>query len=270
MNADRLYRRVVASLALVAFLTVAGCSSSADKSATGVTFVASKTPEAALNTFIIALVKNDGKNLLDTFAITNVATKTDFVKTAKRVRALEPIRGLAPNNSPVFQRLNEAQRAARASTEITGLIYSLLLPPDHEDLLGVFPVDKNGREAESFRDAVNPVGLASLKVEKIVPVVGVGRKPVPKLAQNYAEANAASGCDERREYLVLYRLDGKTFQGAFSAIRYGNDWGLESLAPPLAGGSVGQVVLVTAAEFDEKATELSKNVGQAAGTSSTP
>jgi hypothetical protein len=170
----------------------------------------------------------------------------------------------------VFQRVNEAQRAARTSTEILGFIYSLLLPPDHEDLVGVFPVDKDGTEAESFRDAVNTARLASLKVEKIVPVVGVGREPVPTLAQNYAEANAASGCDERREYLVLYRLGDKTFQGAFSAIRYGDDWGLESLTPPLAGGSVGQVVPQTAEEFDEKAAELSKKVGQAAGTSPTP
>lgn len=209
------------------------------------------TPEEAVETSTERIAEGDAAGALTAWATDAQAENLDLVGTLERLRAFTPAdTSSLPSDDELFVELAKTTRAGAAAEQYRRMTISLLLPD--VDLDSTTPLEKGDVSAQDIVDELDSARLAGLTAQRIDQVKGPG-----KLDENLAEAAKLVGADERREYVVLYELDGETYLGGVGVLRYGDDWQIDRLQSDFAGTAYGALEAITSEEYDDLVADFS-------------
>lgn len=226
-------------------------SGRAEVSSQGTAGSAFATPEEALENLVIGLNTAQADTIVSSFAPERFAAGFDFVAWSKRALILQPGRSLMPSDHDLYRDMNAFQRTADSLAQVKMLIYTMIsAEPDAARELLVIR-DEDGEQSEAFAGSVDPAKLEGLTIERTVEVPAAG-SPIEARAEEIHAAQAkVFAADEIREFMVLYRLGDETFEGGFTAARFGDAWSIETLGSALGGTDAsGAVESMSADEFD--------------------
>ena len=206
------------------------------------------TPEAAIRQVAKGLATDDADASIQAFAIDRAAAGFDFDRYVNRLQAIDPL-ALSPSSSPLYRELNRMTLLGRAASQLKITAYSLLT----RQAVDSSPIIvRSPGEAAAFRASVDPRKLAGLRVVRIAPVpsrlAGDAR-----YRRTLRESAAVYGAAEATERAVLYGVNGKTYFGGATLLRYGRGWHVQTLSSAIYGTpSSGRVEPMTPAEFRAK------------------
>lgn len=247
-------RRTANLMALAALGALAAPLPAAAKEKSAETEMSFASPEAAIDHIVSALLDADLHAALLAFAIERRASDYSFVKMAVRLNSIS-LQTVAPPTGFAFYRdVAVAQFTHEAASQLRNLIYSLLAPTGTilDRVIALGEGQDMGQFASDLEAALDPARLANLKVLQMVA-------PVPEMANSevhrrniLAQLNVTGG-EDLQERMVLYEVDGRTYEGGFTLVRYGDRWNIRSMNATLAGTPVsGHAEPISAAEFAAK------------------
>ena len=185
------------------------------------------SPEAVIQNFI-SQMKNaniDAAINLSPFCVDRLVNKITPRENLLYINSLLPTDNLIfPSAS-----IRKYELLGRYSTQIKFFVYSILLPEEFNQFINYMPMSNiNENIINRFFSALNFQNLRSLEIvrfDRSNPEVQFSER-----GRSYNDnQKKIYGFDERVEYTVLYRLNGKYYVGGMTIVKYGNDWYLLSL-----------------------------------------
>jgi len=136
-------------------------------------------------------------------------------------------------------------------SQIKGFISSILLPQEFSDYVNYSPVPVNEDENKinRFISALNVQNLTSLELIRFdifspeTQFSERGRRFIELQKQIY-------GFDERAEYSILYRHNGKYYAGTMTVVKYGKDWYILALNSLFANTSISGAIELVSGTID--------------------
>jgi len=240
MNSERNTR--IAALALVltlVFSFVLPASASATYESPG--FVSA---EDALMAYIEGLQQGDLQQMIGAFAIETYIEHLDLVAWIERLNSYFPnIAVKLPNASPMVTALNIESRRANIIDEILRQLMSFHIEDESVMYMntGPFPHDIFG-SAEDFvdllRTSMEPMALQSMEFLSFVePAVLFEYYDDEKIQAIIEGSRVICGADELKSVAAFFTVHGKLYVLCANALRYGEQWYLESL-----GGHLGAIM----------------------------
>lgn len=206
-------------------------------------------PEEVVKEFVRRIGNEDFLGAIELFNCDMKAEKYDFATYVTRIRSIHCIM-LLPSSSKGYVALNREKLRGDATMEIRMFTASILLPDKFRAYIDkmpyVFPKGASdavvAEEIREFTEALDPQrlqGLRFLSMTFSTPSKHFSEKNQQSTKKN----NLTYGCDERKEYIVLYELAGKIFKGGVMLTRYGETWFIDSLSSYLADTPFGGAVV---------------------------
>lgn len=167
-------KKLVSILVVFLGLIAAGCSGPSPSATNTVAPIATptvtlyKTPEDAINAYMLGVAQADTSKILQACAINEMSEKFKFDVYTERLKAFLPSQSLAPANSPFYVEANKAQLTAQILNRVKILVYSLLSNEKVDDgSVIILNATMDTERINKFMSDADPKKLAGLKVEKI-------------------------------------------------------------------------------------------------------
>ena len=220
------------------------------------TEVSFASPEEAVEYISSSLAEADLSALLPAFGIERQVADYSFVGMSERLRAIVLETGVPPVRFQFYADTARIQFTNEAATQLRNLAYSLLVTSGTplDSLIGFS--EGMSQYATDLEMVLDPARLANLKVLQMADPSSVFDTPasLERHRKNILAQLAVTGGDDMQERLVLYELDGRTYQGGFTLVRYGDRWQVRGLHSSLGGTSLsGHAVPMTIDEFNRGA-----------------
>lgn len=218
------------------------------------------TPEDAVQHIGAALRRADMVEALSGFDIDRRVSGYSFVKMAERLSSMMLTTMAPPTRYGFYQEAARAQFTADISSQLRNLAYSLLAPTGTvlDRVIGPNEVDDIGQYATELEAALDPARLITLRVlQSAVPVPQIANSE--QYRRTIAQQLAVTGGDDQQERLVLYEIDGRTYRGGITLVRYGDRWLIRNMMSALGGTSaLGHALAMSADEFEASLRGVSK------------
>lgn len=217
------------------------------------TEVSFASPEEAVEYIASSLADADLNALLPAFGIERQVADYSFVAMSERLGVIVLKTGVPPVRFQFYADTARIQFTNEAATQLRNLAYSLLVTSGTplDSLIGFS--DGMSQYATDLEMVLDPARLANLKVLQMADPSSVFDTPasLERHRKNILAQLAVTGGDDLQERLVLYELDGRTYQGGFTLVRYGDRWQVRSLVANVGGtSSSGHAAPMTIDEFD--------------------
>ena len=192
-------------------------------------------PEDVMAAFAGFIGEGDFGAAVELFDAREQAKRFDFSAAAKRIKAMIPT-SMQPAEYPGFITLNIIREQNKAALQISGFVYSFLLPDEFSDYMKLRPqnLQDDLEMPDRFVEAANPAALKGLRLVTLVYV-----NPEMQDSEKYRDivrrGSAIYGYDDKREYVAIYELNGERYVGGASVHKYGDNWYIGTLQSPLAG-----------------------------------
>jgi hypothetical protein len=190
-----------------------------------------ETPEAVIQYFV---------NSLKTGNIDNVFFASPFnddiivnkINSREAIKYMDAILFQSNENlPPQYNAIIKYTLLGRYATSVKAFIFPLLLSETFPELAMLQPLSI--RQSESLLDKyfllLDPNNLETLELIRI----DIYRPDLQfsERGMRYAEMQykRVYNCDEKIEYVVLYRHEGRYYVGGIILLRYGSNWYIESL-----------------------------------------
>jgi hypothetical protein len=189
-----------------------------------------KTPEAAVEHFMMAVAKNDLDSALSACAVTEAAHNYDAAAFAERVKALTYDMA-APSEYKLYEDLNQALFLNRITMQIRNFVYSLVASGAANAVsqtAGIQPFTDPAADAARFVAEVDPAVLNGLTIKRV-------DLPRPDLYDSEAHQrniklmSQTYGADEATDRVMLLELNETEYYVGFTLLRYGEKWLILSL-----------------------------------------
>ena len=249
-------RRGAATLAVVVAALggalVVGSTGSAAPASVGATSVEGEgfaSAEEAVTAYTDALAAGDYDALLQAFAIETYVVHFDFDASLERIGVYQPLVGnlSLPSSNPFNEAINIEQRRAA----VAGMIrnhYFTLANPELDTTIAQPLADAEAVEqlTSSLETTMRAEALAGFATAEFVPLADVDATAAEHLASDASRAYdeemlAVVGADESAELAVRATIGEVQVIATFRAVRYGDNWWLETLGgqfAALAGVSI--------------------------------
>lgn len=187
------------------------------------------TPEEAIGHFIAAVAENDFKGAMAACDINLSAEQYDTGAQAERVGHIY-LQYSAPSEYEFYQAINRANNLGRLAGQMRGFVFSLT---GSEEALAMsvgksYPLEEGENQAVQFIEEVNPNVLKRLSIVRIdLPNSDYYESEQFEVSQKVYIRRF--GAQELTERYVLYELDGRTYVGGFTLLRFGDNWKIDNL-----------------------------------------
>jgi hypothetical protein len=239
-------RRGAATLAVV----LAALGGALAKESTGSASVGSATVEGdgfssaedAVTAYTDALAAGDFDALFQTFATETYVEHFDFEASLERLGVYQPLVGglPLPSGDPFNEAINVEQRRAAVAGMIRNQYFTLANP--ELDIRMAQPLaDAEAVEqlTSSLQTTMQPAELAGFAAAEFVELDDVDALSAERLASDASRAHdeemlAVIGADESAELAVRTTIGDLDVIATFRAVRYGENWWLETLGGQFA------------------------------------
>jgi hypothetical protein len=203
------------------------------------------TPEEAIEHFVAAVAGNDFKEAMAACAVNEAADNFDAAAYIARLKVITYYMG-APSDYEFYRTLNRAYVLNQITNQLKYFTYSFFDSEAAKAICGGqnYALQDFEKDAAQFVADVDPAVLADLRILRM-------DLPYPETYNsennegNLLNFTATYGADEATDRIVLYELDGETYLGGFTLLRYGNSWKIISLSSAIGGisayGAVSQI-----------------------------
>jgi len=154
---------------------------------------------------------------------------------------------LDPNMPLQYYSITKYSLLGKYSIGLKTFVFNLLLSEQYPDFAFNLAPINNINESEldkylSLLDTKNLQTLELIRMDIYSPDIQFSKRGKDNALRQYIKPY---GCDEKIEYTILYRHNGKYYDGAATFIRYGTNWYIESLGGVYSSVRIGCLTQVS-------------------------
>lgn len=203
-------------------------------------------PNDAIQYFVEQIAANDFSGALSACAVKQMSNY-DLNLAAKNSGALVPPRAWSGKYN-MYQNFNEIYFSNEITTQVKGMIWSLLLPSEEFNS----PITVNSTNSKKYVEGLDPTKLSTLKIERIEKDY-ISKDVKQKMEEKNKERAQLYNADDSMECAVLYSWNGSYYYGGFSLLKVNGGWKIINLSAPYFGNdSSGLLTKTTVKEFEKR------------------
>lgn len=192
-------------------------------------------PELVMKAFCDRVAKGDFEGALTLFDSDLRADGFDFSYMVSRMRTISPVM-MGPSEHPEFAALNRILEKNRNVQKLRFMLFSLLLPSQYSAVSegkmlamdGDSPeeVIRQAKEFSGYLDPTRLTGFSFRRMDFADPDKQLVQVANGSLAR---QLRAFAGCQDIRDYAVLYELNNECFLGGVRLSKYSDGWRINDL-----------------------------------------
>jgi hypothetical protein len=207
-------------------------------------------PEIVINYFVDNMKSGNFSNVMNLSPFNNDVL-INKINPRDFINLMDTIQFHFDLNMPLqYHSIIKSLLIGRYATGIKAFIFYLLIFENYPELANSVPLKNvNDEIINKYFSLLNIENLKTLEIVRmdvIGPEIQFDERHMNYTLNSYIKP---FGCDEKIEYTVLYKNNGKYYVGGVIVLRYGNNWYIESLSSVLL--NMGNGILKRVSNINE-------------------
>ena len=203
------------------------------------------SPETVMRYFVNNIKNGNFENVFRTspFYYDSIIEKTNPRELINYMNTI--LFQLDPNLPLQYRSIIKYSLLGIYSAGLKRFIFCLLLSEEYPELANLTPININDTILDSYFSLLNIQNLQTLEFVRMDVYrsdIQFNERGKNNTIRQYI---VPFGCDEKVEYTVLYKINGKYYAGGVILVRYGSSWYIDSLSGSYSNIGIGSLKQVS-------------------------